>query len=166
MKFRPRVKTDGQSLVEVVVALGVVVALAISLVTASLLTQRTSRTATNNTQATKLVEESIEQMRVFRDRKGFSALPSGAAGNTTYWCLNTTNADPATWTINSSPAVTCPETKPLNQTSFMRSINIADGANVNQKKVTVTVTWTDSSGVQTVQNDTVLSNCVSSTTSC
>lgn len=160
MKFRHRfrISTGGQSLVEVVVALAVVVVLAISLVTASLLTQRTSRSATSNTQATKLVEENIEQIRVFRDRKGFSALNNGGC-----WVLVTTNPDPSNWTLSNS---SCPEPKILGGITFNRSMSIAGGANANQKVVIVIVTWTDSTGQQTVSNTTVLSNCVSTTTSC
>ena len=165
----------GQSLIEVVIALAVVVALAISLVTASLITQKTSRSATSNTEATKLVQENIEQIRVFRDRKGFSALTNSPASGCTGGglVLVTTNSDPLQWTLSNSlstPSVACPETKTLGQTNFSRKLTISDPASASligkQKKVVVTVSWMDSSGTQSVSNDTVLSNCVSSTETC
>lgn len=156
------VARSGQSLVEVVVALGVVVALAVALVTTSLVTQRTSRTAKNNTQATKLVQQNIEQMRVFRDRKGFLSLADGNC-----WVLVSSDVDPVNWTlVNNPPGVVCPEAIILNQTTFSRSVRITAGANANQKVVTVTVTWVDSGGIQTVSNTTVLSNCVNAGVSC
>lgn len=146
----------GQSLIEVVIALAVVVALAISLVTASLVTQRTSRGATSNTEATKLVQENIEQVRVLRDRAGFAALTPGSCE-----ILDTTNADPSKWVL-----VSCSDTdgekKTLNGTDFLRKISIADPVPAAPKKiVTVTVSWTDSGGIQNVSNTTELSNCVS-----
>ena len=157
MMRSPAVSKSGQSLVEVVVALGVVVALAMSLITASLVTQRTSQQAKNNTQATNLVQQNIEQMRVFRDRRGFDVLANGAC-----WTLTSSDPDPANWSLSSS----CPESITLSNTVFSRSIVIANGANSNQRVVTVTVTWTDSGGLQTIQNTTVLSNCLSPGTPC
>ena len=164
----------GQSLVEVIVALAVVVALAISLVTTSLLTQRTSRSASSNTLATKLVQENIEQVRIFRDRVGFASLANNAC-----WVLVATDADPSKWYLSNATSYSptpnplppshtaCPETKTLGQTNFTREINILDGTDpAKQKKIIVKVKWTDAAGAQMVTNDTVLSNCVSSTTSC
>lgn len=155
---------SGQSLIEVVIALGVIVALAVSLVTASLVTQKSSRSAKNNTQAAKLAQQSVEQIRVFRDRVGFSAL-----ANNNCWVMLSTDTDPINWKLvnsGSSPSATCPEALTLNETNFSRSIKIEAGTNALQKKVTVTVTWTDSGGLQTVTNVTYLSDCVSSQTAC
>jgi type II secretory pathway pseudopilin PulG len=156
--------SSGQSLVEVVVALGVVVALAVSLVTTTLVTQRSSRTARNNTQATKLVQEKIEQMRVFRDRKGFDSLVNSPANSC--WVLVSTDPDPVNWTLSNTSPNTCPQPVVLSQTTFARSIVVTDGSNANQKVVTVTVTWNDPGGLQTVTNTTVLSNCVNVNTPC
>lgn len=144
----------GQSLIEVVVALSIVSLLAIALITSSLVTQRTSRNATNDTQATKLVQQNIEQIRVFRDRRGFSALVDGAC-----YVLNTSNPDPAGWTLNACGGVTANgEAITLSNTQFTRKVAITtSGAN---KKITVTVNWQDGSNAKTVSNVTILSNCV------
>lgn len=150
-----RLNRSGQSLVEVVVALGIVVALAVALVTTSLVTQRSSKTAQNNTQATKLVGQNIEQMRVFRDRKGFSFLVDG-----TCFTLNTTNADPALWTLPVCAGVEANgEIVTLSNIDFVRKIAITTPT-VNKKQIVVTVEWTDSGGLQKVTNTTFLSNCV------
>ncbi|MBI3282985.1 hypothetical protein HYZ70_02815 [Candidatus Curtissbacteria bacterium] len=171
MRLNPDVTTDrfkssaqisgllGQSLVEVVVALGVVVALAVALITASLVTQRSSRTAKNNTQATKLVQQNIEQLRVFRDRKGFSALSDGSCHT-----LDTTNPDPAQWSLPTCSGADG-EVVTLSSIDFARKIAISTPA-VNKKQIVVTVQWTDSGGLQSVTNTTFLSNCVGPTVSC
>lgn len=147
--------SKGQSLVEVVVALGVVVILAIALVSTSLITQKTSRSAANTAQATKLVQQNIEQIRVFRDRRGFGSLE-----NSNCWVLVATDPDSLNWRLANTAPNTCPESIILGQMTFNRSVRIEDGANANQKRIIVTVTWADSGGVQTVSNTTVLSNCV------
>ena len=153
---------SGQSLVEVVVALGVVVVLAIALVSSSLVTQKTSRSAAATSQATKLVQQNIEQIRVFRDRQGF-----GFLDNNNCWVLVTPDPDPLKWRLANTVPNTCPESIILGQTTFNRSVRIeAVAVNANQKRIKVTVTWADSGGVQTVSNTTVLSNCVTTSVAC
>ncbi len=148
----------GQSLIEVVVALAIVIMLAISLVATTLLVQKASNNARNSTQATKLVQQNIEQVRVFRDRQsaGFDALPNSGC-----YTLDTANADPAAWTVSSLSSCNGnppngAETVALNNTTFKRWI-IFDNPSSTKRTVTVTVTWTDSSGVQRVSNSTFLS---------
>ncbi len=148
----------GQSLIEVVVALAVVVMLAISLVTTTLLVQKASKNARNSTQATKLVQQNIEQVRIFRDRNsgGFDALPSSGC----YW-INTAGADPATWSLIAlssclSTPPTGAEVLSLNNTTFSRWLAFTAPTST-EKTLTVTVSWVDSSGVQQVSNSTFLS---------
>lgn len=154
----------GQSLIEVVVALAIVIMLAISLVATTLLVQKASNNARNSTQATKLVQQNIEQIRVFRDRQstGFAALPS-----TGCYTLNATNSDPVLWSLNyiaeSEEGSSCEgfppngaETVALNNTSFRRWI-VFDNPTSTERTVTVVVIWKDSSGTQQVSNSTFLS---------
>lgn len=149
-------------MVEVVIALGVVVVLAVSLVTASLVTQRSARSAKNNSQATKLVQQTIEQLRVLRDRQGFSVL-----ANNTYYCVKNTNLDPTSWVLEPQ-AANCPKSGlvTLDNVDFTPKITISAGANSKQKKVTVEVGWTDSGGTQKVTNVTNLSDCVTGNVVC
>src|SRR3990172_11075319 len=97
MLFKLKLKNTffgGQSLIEVVVSVGVAVLLAVSLITTSLITQKSSRSARNNSQATKLVQQTLEQLRVYRDRYGFAALPNVPQPPPAWYCLNTPDYDP------------------------------------------------------------------------
>lgn len=151
----PYVTRAGQSLIEVVVAMAVIVGLAVALVTTTLVVQKASRTSKNNSQATKLVQQNIEQVRIFRDRKGFDALSIGSC-----WFLDTSQNDPKDWSLKNAPG-DCPH--PILQTNvtFNRSIEIscppAPGDCSSQKTIKVIVTWTDSGGIQSVSNQTILS---------
>ena len=144
----------GQSLIEVVVALAVVTLLAISLVSTSLVTQRASRSAKNSTQATKLVEQNIEQIRVFRDRKGFDAIP---VSTTSCYILSASDPNPGNWSLSTTNCTTGGEIITLNNTSFNRKIAITLPV-ANKKLIEVTVTWTDSGGSQTVKSQTFLTS--------
>src|SRR3989344_6045766 len=96
-------RKSGQSLIEVVVSAVISVILAIALISTSLIVQKTARAAKNNTQATKLAQETIEQLRVMRDRKDFAAIASGDCQG-----LNAQADDPSSWNMTS----VCPQ--PVN----------------------------------------------------
>ncbi|OGD83213.1 hypothetical protein A2165_04255 [Candidatus Curtissbacteria bacterium RBG_13_40_7] len=145
---------SGQSLIEVVIGISVVVILAISLVTTTLISQKAARSARNTTQATKLAQETIEQVRVLRDRKGFDQLPVNQV------CLEVTNPnDPLTWGLNG-----CSDPQSIPNSIFSRIITICydeincTGPPTNQKLVTVTINWEEAGGTQTVTNKTILTN--------
>ena len=92
-----------------------------------------------------------------RDRQGFASL----ANNDCWVLTNTADINPNNWKLannSSDPSVDCPESVLLNQVVFDRSLKIEIGANSDQKKVTVTVSWTDSGGTQSVINQTILSS--------
>ncbi|OGE08917.1 hypothetical protein A3A60_01010 [Candidatus Curtissbacteria bacterium RIFCSPLOWO2_01_FULL_42_26] len=138
----------GQSLIEVVVSAGISVILAIALISTSLIVQKSARAAKNNTQATKLAQESIEQMRVFRDRKGFDAL-------TISTCLALKDADQADISMWSLTEVAgCSES--IAGTFFKREISIQDKG-INNKLVTVNIKWSESGGEKFVSSQTILS---------
>lgn len=141
----------GQSLIEVIIGVGVAVMLAISLITTSLITQRTARSARNNTQATKLAQEYIEQIRVFRDRKGFSALSDGdcliiVKGSTPEipdtWSLSNTNCQPLPGEDKDGEKIT------LNGVKFYKSVKIVPeaGSPTIKRTITVTIRWNETSG--------------------
>jgi len=156
----------GQSLIEVVIGVGVAVMLAISLITTSLITQRTARSARNNTQATKLAQGYIEEIRAYRDRKGFSAL--SAPGD----CITIVKSytppasptseqiDPAGWSL-SAPNCIAPvgELNTLNGVNFYRYLKFEDDISVSpvvKKTITVTVKWNETSGDKIVTSQTIL----------
>src|SRR3989344_5991526 len=144
----------GQSLVEVVVSIGIAVILAISLITTSLITQKSSRSARNNSQATKLVQQTLEQLRVFRDRTGFSGLPSAPA---TTICADFNIVDasnPSTWTF-ASPAPACPYFELVPNTIFSRQIEFLNQG-AEKRLITVTVSWDESGQTRSVKSQTIL----------
>ena len=157
----PDTRFLGQSLIEVVIAMAVIVGLAVALVTTTLVVQKASRTARNNTQATKLVQQNIEQVRIFRDRFGYSLIPTG----TQCYKLSTPSSDPLTWSFPA--AFSCGDkTKAqqiaLNNIDFFRQIMITEVTDpitgAKTKQVKVSVSWTDSGGTQSVSNQTILSS--------
>ena len=162
MLFKLRLKHtlfNGQSLIEVVVSIGIAVILAISLITTSLITQKSSRSARNNSQATKLVQQTLEQLRVFRDRNGFSVstFPSVLA----ITCFTFTTPDlnvPSTWTLTSGCST--PQTISLGTTIFTRKVEMINEplvANAVKRLITVTVSWDESGQTRSVKSQTFLS---------
>lgn len=158
---------SGQSMIEVVVGLAVATLLAVALISTTLYTQKLSRSAKNNTQASKLAQQAIEQVRVVRDRQGFAALTNNAPGS----CYRVDTVDPnnpSTWVLTASG---CPYAVPLavtGETAFTRTIVITDGNfPANEKKVTVTVSWTEGATPMTVTNITFLSRtCIGAVSTC
>ncbi|GEM_PF-6197806 len=147
--------SNGQSLIEVIIGVGVAIMLAISLIMTSLVTQRTARAARNNTQATKLGQEYMEEVRVFRDRRGFDLLPN----TNTCQRLIITGPDPATsWNFADceigSPDGDC--TTVLNNVVFCRSIEVSDTIPLVKKLITVRVKWDEPSGAKEVKTETFL----------
>ena len=156
--------SGGQSLVEVVVSVGIAVILAISLITTSLITQKSSRSARNNSQATKLVQQTLEQIRVFRDRHPpddpavddkLEFLPN--APTTTCYSLDATSNDPDNWTLNSASCSTT-QTITLDNTNFNRKIEmINQGLNAEKRLITITISWDESGQTRSVKSQTFLS---------
>ena len=153
-KNRPKF-LSGQSLVEVVVSIGIAVILAISLITTSLITQKSSRSARNNSQATKLVQQTIEQLRVMRDRRGFSTSTFPSAPTTTCFTFNTPDLNvPSTWNLTSGCST---PTVSLGTTIFTRKVEMIDqGASAEKRLITVTVSWDESGQTRSVKSQTVL----------
>lgn len=144
----------GQSLIEVVVSVGIAVILAVSLITTSLISQKSARIAKRNTQATKIAQETTEQVRVFRDRKGFEALPKTLCYKLsrkspddvfTWEFLPVVCADKDTWQPVDSDKVT-----------FFQKIEF-NGKDDDNKLVTVSIGWDEPEGFKFVSSQTILS---------
>lgn len=58
----------GQSLVEVLVAIGIATLLGVALLSTAVLTQKASKSAQNTAYATKMEQEMLEELRIFRDQ--------------------------------------------------------------------------------------------------
>lgn len=147
----------GQSMIEVVIGIAVVVVLAISLITTTLITQKTATSAKNNSQATKLAQQTSEQIRIYRDRNGFNLLPSDPS---CFWLnLNNRPDDPTKWGF--SAAFDCSgdanaESIKLDNVNFYRKIQIVSKSST-ERETTVTVTWTESAGAQSVIHKSLIS---------
>jgi len=154
---------SGQTLIEVVVSIGIAVLLAISLITTSLITQKSSRSARNNSQATKLVQQTLEQLRIFRDRHppddpivddALEFLPN--APTATCYSLDATSNIPDNWTLNSASCSTT-QTITLDNTNFNRKIEmINQGLNAEKRLITITISWDESGQTRSVKSQTFL----------
>ena len=161
MIIKLRLKNEffgGQSLVEVVVSIGIAVMLAIALITTSLITQKSSRSARNNSQATKLVQQTLEQLRVLRDRKGFSTATFPSASTTLCFTFNSTDPDPINWALTST-VCTDLQTIALGTTDFKRKFEMINEPLVTAEKrlITVTVSWDESGQTRSAKSQTFLS---------
>ena len=139
---------SGQTLIEVVVAAGITVILAAALISTSLIVQKSARAAKNNTQATKLAQETIEQLRVMRDRQTFEAIKISSCEG-----LDTQGDDPANWKF----VAECGQnvTSATSSTKFSRKISVIQ--NGDNKTITVTISWDEAGGQKSVSSQTFLS---------
>ena len=148
--------TNGQSLIEVLVAFGVVVAVGMALITASLATQRTANSARNKTQATELAQQYLEQIRVIRDIKGFSGIPTSGCKTVT----NSSSSNPALWDVNTNCTGTPPadgELIPLNNINYYRKVTFFVITTFISTRAVVLVTWKEGVNDRSVTNETIIS---------
>ncbi len=152
---------NGQSLIEVLVAFGVMVMVGMALITASLATQRTSNSARSKSQATELTQTYLEQVRVIRDIKGFSYITNGC-----FTITNSSNSDPSQWSLASGCVGTTPcnaaapyngELVPLNSINYCRKVTFYDIPGGVSKKAVVEVTWKEGTNDRSVSNETIIS---------
>ena len=134
-------------MIEVVIGIAVVVVLAISLITTTLITQRTATSAKNNSQATKLAQKTIEEIRITRDRKGFSDIPLSGCSK-----LTSSGTD---WFL--SP-LDCFDVDTISQDSLDFSRKIQFTGSGNEVNITVTIAWTEPGGLQSVVHNTKITN--------
>ncbi len=139
-KFHTRTKrffSSGQSLIEVVIALGIVVTVLVTLTQGTLKSFRALRESRNRTQATELAEEALEATRTIRDRD-FAELSNGTYGlQRTY----------GIWTFIPN----------YDETDiFRRTLVIGDGSIADIKQIGVTVTWPEGNGTETVDLHSII----------
>lgn len=157
----------GQSLIEVIIAFAITVILGVGLISASLVTQRATLSARNNTQASKLAEEYIEQVRVIRDVRGYAYLNNFVGCNT----ITASGSDPSSWVLSNFsstvPVGGCeanlkdgtPNSKiTLNKVDFYRDVEIPTNGINNTRVIKVTVAWDEGVNVRTVKLQTSLSS--------
>lgn len=82
---------SGQSLIEITIMIGVAVVIVTGLVISVVNGLRNSQFAQAQTQATKLAQAGIDQVRIIRDRNYGMCLPSGPSGDqkwSAYWTFS------------------------------------------------------------------------------
>lgn len=162
---------NGQSLLEVIVAVSMGILIVSALTFATIFSLRNANFAKNSAQATKLAQEGIERVRTGRDRN------AEISGNFQLNGVNITFWDPDLWSnqirpnctpncyfnINSAgslqyltAAVSIPSAaETVNQ--FKRVVILSDDASwQTEKKVTVVVSWTDFTGSHESRLTTIL----------
>lgn len=172
----------GQNILELVVGLGLiaVVAVAISVMTVNSL--RNSQFSKNQNQATKLAQELIEKVRTVKESNfGLCTQAQVAAGSScSTWeeiwgnqfgtiAANCITNQSCTYVVGGTCNTSytgVAESKPFCLRHSATALDLGDGftgqvfiedEQANQKRVTVRVSWTDSSGTHTSELITVLS---------
>jgi Tfp pilus assembly protein PilV len=129
-------RNKGQSLIEAVVAIGVVILIVSGLIVAVISSIRSAQSSRSRSVATKLTQDGMESMRNLRD-SGWTQFISLASG--VEWCLGSDGII----TAPDETDLSCPQIESA-KTFFDRRIVISDTSD-EQATVMVTVTWTEGS---------------------
>ena len=133
---RKNFRVEGQSLIEVVVALGVVLLVVIALVQAVTTSIKSADRAKKTAQAASYAQEGMENIRAYRD-----------ASWITFWgAANGSKRDLSV----STPGAPCPTNPNISGIPFIRCVKMEQIA-ADKVKATVTVDWSDSNGTHTSQ---------------
>lgn len=152
MKFNINKNRKGETLIEVVLAVGLAVMVLFALVVLGSSAVKTGTSSSRRAEAEKLASSGVEAIRYLRDANGFDSLELGCytidSTGSSVSKINDTCADPASRIeINLGTG-----------DSFDRKIEVAAYAgSTTMKKVTSTARWVESSGTRSVVISTVLS---------
>lgn len=135
----------GQSLIEVLIALGIGVLVIVALVQSLVTSVKNASFAKNQNLATRYSQEAVESIRSERDKLGWSTMNTNFNNKT--FCLPT--GDSATW---SQKVVSCAA---ILGTIFVREAKFTSGG-ANTLLVEISTSWTDSSGTHTSKQNTYL----------
>lgn len=129
---------EGQSLIEVIVALAVAVLVILALVRVTVTSIRNSGFARNRALATRYAQEAIEKVRAFRDQNSWQFFTAS--------CESIPESPPSPFTLSPPPDCYIPET----------TNNCSESA--DSCEVKVTVSWTDAQGTHKSELTTRLTN--------
>jgi len=138
---------QGQTLVEVLVAVGVTTLLLVAMVAAVTRSLSNAQFSKNKSQAAKYVEEGLEVIRSIRD-------------NSVNWQAFSTSYPEGVYKLNSQLALTanCTQADKISVSSiFSRCVDISDDG-AEKKIIKVTVYWTDGSGAHSTYASTYLTS--------
>ena len=136
-------KIQGQSLMEVVLAIGVISLILVAIVSLTTGSVRNSTFSRDNAAAIHYSEEAMEWLRGQRDA-GWQQFYANVAFSTN-WCLADLN-----WAISTSCGTT-----PITNTPFVRDL-LFSNRNLNTTNARVTVSWSDANGAHSVVSETIL----------
>lgn len=163
----PVLSNKGQSMLELIIALGIGVVIISALAYTTILSLKNSQFAQNQVQATRFAQEAIDKIRIFRERNNPVCFQGGgpyfwATPGTLIWSIDPVGVtfyltqNPPCYLTDQSPS---PGTGELNlENKFSRKIFINNYEDGNKKQFRVEVTWSDSSGDHSSQIETILTN--------
>lgn len=130
----------GQTLLEVVVAVGIALVVVGALTVAATNAVRNASLSRNQTQATRLAQDGIETARALRDLRGFAQVKTDGGANFASGTCVVLNSQGAPYVVATSGEIF--------QEIFTRCIEIfpTPGNLVNSLTVRVTVRWKDALG--------------------
>lgn len=146
-------KNAGQTLIEVIIAIGLVVLVLLTLVSALTLAVRNNQFAKDQVLARNRSREALEWLRSMRDQMGFDA----------FYSMVQSDSPPVVYCLATLPSTTagaialgnqvCLPTDLVSGTKYVRSMTLTTPS-VDEVDATVAVTWTD--GGKTHQSQSTL----------
>lgn len=134
----------GQTVFELVIALGVAALVVTGIVQIVTISLRNASFAKNQALATRYNQEALEWLRAERDKDWIAF--SSRAGST--WCLTSLS-----WSL----AAKCGQANKIPSTIFIREATVTQSA-VDSVDALVRVVWTDASGEHSSRVDTTLTD--------
>lgn len=144
----------GQSLFEVVIAVGISALIITGIAAAALNSIQNSSYARDKNLATNYVQETMEWLRQVRDKETQAFAGKAIIGGV--YCLSSLPSSVTSWP---SLKTSCSSAAPISNTIFVRKIEFIEctGCPPNVVRVKTTVTWKDSKGSHDVVSTTDLS---------
>lgn len=132
----------GQTLIEVIIAIGLVVLVLITLVSALTLAIRNNQFARDQVLARNRTRESLEWVRSVREQMGWDAFYTMISndGSPAVYCLTALPTDIAS--ITSLPNQPCSSTEVVSGTKYIRTMTMTL-TSAEEIEIVVTVTWTE-----------------------
>lgn len=135
-------RQSGQTLIEVIIAVGLMVLVFTSLAAGITLSIRNNRYARNQTLSKDYVREELEFLRSMRDQMGWESFAASTKVGT--YCFQTLPTTPTAYAAKAIGA--CSSTQTISGTPFMRELTIVkSGAPTNLITATAVVSWIEGS---------------------
>ncbi len=147
----------GQTLIEVIIAIGLIVLVFTTLAAGVALSVRNSRFARNQALSKEYAREGIEMLRSMRDQMGWDAFAAAirADGSPVTYCVDTIKRTPQEF-VNLMASGSCTTPVAPNY-PFVRTIRLTtSGTPINQVDARVFVTWTDGGKTFTSESTLIL----------